>query len=317
MAGLLGEVDVNVPSRMPPKTVKTANRRKTRVLSPPISQEHKLALPKPSDGRQTAHLLNTPPLEPADGDNDDYMGGIDDDDCLPNDAVHSSPTTNAIDRKGQQHVKVEEDEDDSMEVAQAIGNHKIKFASVNMSGSRPAPKIVKAPTYPTPASSSPTRPPAEVVDASAWNDVTSKLNVLSSQEAQTNNFGKLKVEDATEEDGSLRFFWTDYTEVNGSLCLFGKVKDKWSGAYVSAFVKIDNILRKLYFLPRTYRQKHGRDTSTEVEMGDVYQEVDEIMTRFRVGMHKIKPCSRRYAFELADIPKEADYLKLMYPYGSR
>lgn len=51
-------------------------------------------------------------------------------------------------------------------------------------------------------------------------------------------------------------------------------------------------------------------------MGDVYQEVDEVMTRLRVGMHKIKPCSRNYAFELPGIPKEADYLKLMYPYES-
>jgi DNA polymerase alpha subunit A len=52
-------------------------------------------------------------------------------------------------------------------------------------------------------------------------------------------------------------------------------------------------------------------------MGDVYTEVDEIMTRLRVGMHKIKPASRKYAFELPDIPKEADYLKLMYPYDSK
>lgn len=317
MADLLGEVDVNVPSRLPPKTIKTANRRKTRVLSPRISQERKVALPKPDKANNPAHLLNTPPLEPAYGDNDDYMGGMDDDSFPPSDPVPSSPTADAMGRKGQQHIKVEEDEEDLMEVAQAIGDHKLKSASVNMSGSRPAPKIVKAPAYPSPASSSPTRPPAEVVDASAWNDVTSKLNVLSSQEAQTASFGKLKIEDAVEDDGSLRFFWTDYTEVNGSLCLFGKVKDKNSGSYVSAFVKIDNILRKLFFLPRTYRQKHRRDTSTEVEMGDVYQEVDEIMTKLRVGMHKIKPCSRKYAFELPDIPKEADYLKLMYPYDSR
>jgi len=51
-------------------------------------------------------------------------------------------------------------------------------------------------------------------------------------------------------------------------------------------------------------------------MGDVYNEADEVMTKLRVGMHKIKPTSRKYAFELPDIPKEADYLKLMYPYDS-
>ena len=52
-------------------------------------------------------------------------------------------------------------------------------------------------------------------------------------------------------------------------------------------------------------------------MQDVYQEVDELMTKLQVDMHKIKPTSRKYAFELPDIPKEADYLKLMYPYSSK
>lgn len=51
-------------------------------------------------------------------------------------------------------------------------------------------------------------------------------------------------------------------------------------------------------------------------MKDVYEEVDELMSRMRVGMHKIKPCSRKYAFELPDVPKEADYLKLLYSYES-
>lgn len=250
MAGLLGEVDVNIPSRLPLKTVKTATRRKTRVLSPPISQ---VSLPKPGDAKYATHL-NTPPLENNYDENEGLMGGMDEDDFLPNDPTPSSPTTNALDRKGQQAIKVEDDDDDMMEVAQAVGDHKVKSASVNMSGSRPAPKIAKAPAYPSPASSSPTRPPAAEVDASSWNDVTSKLNVVSSQGPETASFGKLKIEDTVEEDGSIRMFWTDYTEVNGSLCLFGKVKDRNSGAYVSAFVKVDNILRKLYFLPRTYRQ---------------------------------------------------------------
>ena len=255
MVDLLGEVDVNIPSRAPLKTVKTASRHKTRVLSPPVSREKKLSLPKRTEANNTAHMLNTPPLEPAYGDDGDFLGGMDDDVFPPSDPIPSSPTANAVDRKFQQPVKIEEEDEDMMEVAQAIGDHKVKAASVNMSGARPAPKkITKAPAYPSPASSSPTRPPTDVVDASAWNDVTSKLNVLSSQEPAASSYGKTKIEDATENDGSLRFFWTDYTEVNGSLCLFGKVKDRNSGAHVSAFVKVDNILRKLYFLPRTYRQ---------------------------------------------------------------
>lgn len=61
---------------------------------------------------------------------------------------------------------------------------------------------------------------------------------------------------------------------------------------------------------------HGRETTEEIEMEDVFTEVAEIMTKLRVETHKIKSCSRKYAFELPDIPKEADYLKLMYSYDS-
>ena len=247
MADILDEVDVNIQPRLPMQILKTTDRRKTRVLSPPVSREKKAALPKKV-------VLNTPPLNPIHGDQDDYMGGMDDEMFPPSDPIPSSPTTNAVDRRTVQQVKVEDEDDDTLEVAQAIGNSKVKSASVNISGARPAPKIAKPPTYPSPESSSPIRPPADAVDASSWNDVTSKLNVLSSQEDTTTRFGKVTVEDVAEGDGSLRFFWTDYTEINGSLCLFGKVKEKDPGVHVSAFVKVDNILRKLYFLPRSYRQ---------------------------------------------------------------
>ena len=241
------------------------------------------------------------------------MNDMDDNDMLMDDPQPSSPVAKAVERKINVNIKVEEEEDDMMEVAQADG---IVTESVNMSGTRPVSKI-KAEAYPSPESSSPTRAPPEHVDSSAWTDVTDKLNVMnSSQSSETISFGKLDHNDAIEEDGSLRMFWTDYTEVNGSLCLFGKVQDKKSGSFVSCFVKVDNILRKLFFLPRQYRKLHGSDGTDEIEMKDVYEEVDAIMGKMRVGMHKIKPCTRKYAFELPDIPKEGEYLKLLYPYSS-
>lgn len=260
------------------------------------------------DSREPA----TPPIEQDYGD-DSFM---DDNDMAMDDPLPSSPVAKAVERKSQTAIKAEDDEEeDMMEVAQADG---IATARVNMSGTRPAPKIKKAEPYPSPASSSPTREPPEHVDATAWTNVTDRLNVVnSSQASETTSFGKLDHTDTIEEDGSLLFFWTDYTEVNGSLCLFGKVKNKKDGSYVSCFLKVDNILRKLFFLPRHYQQKQGRDTSEEVEMKDVYEEVDELMGKMRIGMHKIKPCTRKYAFELENIPKEAEYLKLLYPYSSK
>ncbi len=247
-------------------------------------------------------------------DDGDFIHSFEDDEMPMSDPQPSSPIAKAVERKAQVTVKAEEEDEDMMEVAQADG---ILAPSVNMSGTRPVPKVSKSDPYPSPASSSPTRLPADNIDASSWNEVTQKLNIASNNPPETRSFGKLDYKDAIEDDGSLRMFWTDYTEVNGSLCLFGKVQDKRNGTFVSCFVKVDNILRKLFFLPRTYRQRHGRDTSEEVEMKDVYEEVDELMGKMNVGMHKIKPCTRKYAFELPDIPKEAEYLKLLYPYTSK
>jgi DNA polymerase alpha subunit A len=307
---LLGEVDTNAVRRVPQpaKPSRTQERRKVRPLSPPVENinQHAAKRAKTRDSR-TAH---TPALNL--GDDDDFMHAFDDDEMPMSDPHPSSPTAKVVERKAQVTIKAEEEDDeDMMEVAQADG---IAAASVNMSGTRPIPKIIKADPYPSPASSSPTRTPTEGVDASDWTDVTKKLNIVNNNE--TRLFGKLDYKDAIEEDGSLRMFWTDYTELNGSLCLFGKVQNKKDGSFVSCFVKVDNILRKLFFLPRVYRQRHGRDTSEEIEMKDVYEEVDELMTKMKVGMHKIKPCTRRYAFELPDIPKEGEYLKLLYPYTS-
>lgn len=317
MADLLGEVDTSTPaSRAPPKKpVKSDTRRKVRILSPPLSHNERTngtkAKPEPDD-------TPTMPKPEPEMDLDDDDGGMlpDGGDDVPmSDNLPSSPVAKAVERKTLPTVKAEEEDDDDdelMDIAQVNGHHDVKEASVNMTGSRPPPEI-KKPAPPTPGMSSPARA-ADHVDASSWNNVTSKLNVLSSPASDVRTFGKLSAQDAVEEDGSLRMFWLDYCEINGSLCLIGKVKNKKTGSYVSAFVKVENILRKLYFLPREYRHLHGRITDEEVEMQDVYQEVDELMSKFKVGMHKIKACTRKYAFELRDVPKEAEYLKLLYPY---
>lgn len=271
---------------------------------------------KPRASKRTKIADGRVPTTPdQDFGDDDFMHGMDDGDLPLEDPQPSSPVAKAVERKSHAPLKIEEDEDeDLMEVAQATG---ITTESVNKSGIRALPKVKQVEAYPSPASSSPTRPATDQVDASAWNSVTEKLNVVNSSQApESMSFGKLDHNDAIEEDGSLRMFWTDYTEVHGSLCLFGKVQDKKSGNFVSCFVKIDNILRKLFFLPRQYRQRHGQETTDEIEMKDVYEEVDELMGKMNVGMHKIKPCTRKYAFELQDIPKEGEYLKLLYPYSS-
>ncbi|OLN81535.1 DNA polymerase alpha catalytic subunit [Colletotrichum chlorophyti] len=322
LADLLGEVDANiepVPVSRSAKRNRSPERRRARVLSPaPESRQHFPKRTKTVDDRLSSPAIDgTVPddgyLPPMGDEREDSP--IQDDaaaDIPMSDPVPSSPAAKVAQRKAQvkQETK-EDDDDDMMEVVHAGA---VTTASVNITGSRPPKKLVKPEPYPSPLNSSPAKPAEPEVDSSAWNSITNHLNVVSSSPAEARNVGKIDYKDAIEADGSLNMFWTDYTEVNGSLCLFGKVLNKKTGLYVSCFVKVDNILRKLYFLPRKTKVQGGEDTGEEVEMMDVYTEVDAIMTRMNVGMYKSKACTRKYAFELPGIPKEAQYLKCLYPY---
>ncbi|TEA13229.1 DNA polymerase alpha catalytic subunit [Colletotrichum sidae] len=317
LADLLGEVDANVtvPTSRSAKRNRSPERRRARVLSPaPEPRRPVTKRAKTSDDR----LPNTTEVTQDDG----FMPSMDDarEDSPLNDAADipmsdpapSSPAAKVAERKAQIKAEPQDDEDeDMMEVAHAGA---VTAASVNITGSRPPKKLSKPEPYPSPLNSSPAKATTPTVDSSAWNTVTSGLNVVSSSPAEARTVGKIDYNDAIEPDGSLNMFWTDYTEVNGSLCLFGKVLNKKTGLYVSCFVKVDNILRKLYFLPRPTRHQAGEDTEEEVEMMDVYNEIDTIMSRMKVGEFKVKACTRKYAFELPGIPKEAQYMKCLYPY---
>nr|UWK20247.1 DNA polymerase alpha subunit [Trichoderma rhododendri] len=314
LADLLEEVDANIPAPAPrsSKIEKSGGeRRKARDLSP---------APEPSYKKQKRVDIRLPSPIPASAnfdDDDDLAPLVDDEpmdaaDMPMSDPAPSSPAAKVARRKAQ--IKQEpqsDDDDDMMELAHAGA---VKTTSVNMAASRPVKKLIKEEPHPTPATSSPVKAPDTSVDPSSWNELTEKLNVVSSPLSDSKGIGKIDHKDAIEADGSLNFFWTDYTEINGSLCLFGKVLNKKTNSYVSCFVKVDNILRKVFFLPRQQRVQGGEETGEDVDMTDVYNEVDEMMTKMNVGMFKIKKCERKYAFELPDIPKEAEYMKLLYPY---
>lgn len=326
LASLLGEVDQNIPApitRHSKKRDRSVERRRARIPSPaPEPRRPAVKRAKLSDVAIPTQEVDSPFIT----EDDDAVISMGDDDALPpllpandvpsSDPAPSSPTVKVVERMSKLKAEAEDDEDDDMmEVAHAGA---INTASVNLSASRVPQKLVKTEAYPTPANSSPRKnDPEPAVDSSAWNEINSKLNVVSSSTTESRGLNKIDYKDAIEEDGSLNMFWTDYTEVNGSLCLFGKVLNKKTRSYVSCFVKIDNILRKLYFLPRQHRVVRGEETSEEVQMMDVYTEIDTLMTKMNVGMFKIKGCTRKYAFELPDIPKEGQYMKMFYPYNSK
>jgi DNA polymerase alpha subunit A len=51
-------------------------------------------------------------------------------------------------------------------------------------------------------------------------------------------------------------------------------------------------------------------------MEQVYNEVNEILMKHRISEFRNRPVSKKYAFELTDVPRECDYLEVLYPYSS-
>lgn len=122
-------------------------------------------------------------------------------------------------------------------------------------------------------------------------------------------------DDILEEDGSLRMYWIDATEVNSIAYVFGKVLNKKTNTYVSCAVMVKGIEHDIFVLPRTkMADESGNETGQEVEQTDVYAEFDGIRKRNQIGSWRAKFESRKYCFETPGIPAESDYLRVRYPY---
>lgn len=105
--------------------------------------------------------------------------------------------------------------------------------------------------------------------------------------------------------GKFQMYWLDFTEVDTSLLLFGKLQTR-TGQLVSAMVEITGLARQLYFLP-----KQGKTPS------DIHEEIIPLLLE-KYGLESIraKPEMKKYAFELPDVPRESEYLKVLLPFDT-
>ncbi|CCH41857.1 DNA polymerase alpha subunit A [Wickerhamomyces ciferrii] len=118
----------------------------------------------------------------------------------------------------------------------------------------------------------------------------------------------------SDDSKSFKMYWLDYTEVENTLILFGKVltTDK---QLVSAMVQVKNFNRELFFLPRDYRLVDGEATDEAVTPSDVRDEIQPlILEQYGLTSLRTKEETRKYAFEMPGIPKEKDYLKILLPF---
>lgn len=124
--------------------------------------------------------------------------------------------------------------------------------------------------------------------------------------------------DALEADGSMRFFWLDYLELDGKLYFIGKLKDKTSGLWVSCSVTVEGIERNLFVLPRERRVEQDDDgnifeTDVVPKPEDVHDDFDMIRKQMKIKSCRAKFVKRNYAFGEKDVPRGASqWLKVVY-----
>jgi len=125
-----------------------------------------------------------------------------------------------------------------------------------------------------------------------------------------------------EDDGSLRFFWLDYLELDGKLYFTGKVKDKTTTTWASCCVTVENIERNLYILPRNKRVELVDDALVETDIipseEDVHDEFDTIRKQMGIKSWRGKFVKRKYVFGEEDIPKgESQWMKVVYSFAGQ
>ncbi|CEP11993.1 hypothetical protein [Parasitella parasitica] len=151
-------------------------------------------------------------------------------------------------------------------------------------------------------------------DLQSWEAADASLVDTFNQDAvrqETQNM------DIIEEDGHLHMWWYDAYErkEKGYVYLFGKVLNKGTNKYVSCCVTVKNIERNLFVLPRKHLlDDKDQETNTLVDMVDVYTEFADLCSKKRITKFASKEVTRKYAFELPDVPAEANYLKILYDY---
>ncbi|KAJ8101126.1 hypothetical protein POJ06DRAFT_89105 [Lipomyces tetrasporus] len=241
----------------------------------------------------------------------------DDDFHMSDDDILANPVASYEAEKKQKQEEEEEDDEDEISIERPMGaSASISVERINISASKPS--LPKPKPNTKPAGEEPrTDPPVEGSDM--WTTMNAALPVaLASSPSQNVGpmVGKLPLSEVEEDDGTIKLFWTDYCEMGDRLLLFGKTKHKKSDTYVSCMVQVSGIMRKLYFLPRPHKIDNGIETEEPVTMQDVYSEVSRLFSKDKVEWRS-KPCERKYAFDLPDIPHQSSYLMVLYPYTSR
>lgn len=232
--------------------------------------------------------LDSSPLKSRKVDDQDYMNEL-----MKN--LENSPMSkrSVSSLRVTQAEKIVEDDDSDDEII--FGRRTLRSVAatrqinINSSSNAPSSPFVTAPSTPA---------------ISRKADLRKGLN--SSPEPLTIGRARCEKDQVVDpSSGNFKMFWLDYCEVDNSLVLFGKIKTN-DNKLVSGMVQIKGLCRELYFLPR-----EGKTPQ------DVHEEIIPLLLgKYGIDTLRSKPERMKYCFELPEVPRESDYLKVLLPFDT-
>ncbi|CAO1638402.1 unnamed protein product [Sympodiomycopsis kandeliae] len=224
----------------------------------------------------------------------------------------------------------EDEEDVSAFTAQAAPTKSTTQAKRRMNISAQAPQPL-----PSPEQQAPSAAVEEETDQTltatpnksgraAWQSISATLKTVESGSVtasptsadvgtSTNNAASGNKVEAFNDDKTLPFYWIDHLEIeSGVIMLIGKVKDRNTGKFVSACVRVQGIERCVFLLIRDKKMENGHETDIQPSEDDVYDEFDEMREKHGIKNFLAKAVTRSYAFELPGVPATGSYLKVKY-----
>ncbi|KAG8995845.1 DNA-directed DNA polymerase alpha catalytic subunit pol1 [Tulasnella sp. JGI-2019a] len=175
----------------------------------------------------------------------------------------------------------------------------------------------------------------KVLDISlpSWLAIETAMGEHTQQSVEFDALGPLNTSNASsstgnpesvlESDGSLRFYWVDYLELEGRLYLVGKVLDnavatnskkKW----ISCCLTVNNLERNLFVKPRRFKlDDQQNETDEPPEQSEVYSDFDNWRRKCKIKSWMCKWVKRSYVFDDVDEgedPSQA-YLKVIYGFA--
>ncbi|CAN6650614.1 DNA polymerase alpha catalytic subunit A [Trichomonascus vanleenenianus] len=297
MEGLLADLNTSKPvssKASEPRRTSLQIKRRQRSPSPLIKREMPSS-PSASRGEDTFDTIDAMDVD-APEDLED----------VPMTEVNEEPKAKEETPEIFLQDDDEDDEDEDMVMARPMAAKSVT-TKVSISATKPKIEPKKEPKMEPKKEEEPASSPQKEEEDMSWLQLRENIAVETEPVQQMS----AKFEEAIE-DGKMLFFMMDHEERNGKLTLYGRVKNRTtSESFSSCMLQLTDIYKTVYVLPRPSHKNSGED----VEMGEVYEEIQSILTKAGVTKSFIKPETMKYCFELKDVPRgESEYLKVMLPF---